>query len=488
MSLTGMRKRFEAHMKVIMWAFAFIFLISVFFFYGAYMSGPRTQGGTRAPYVLATAGGEKITRDELQARLDQLQRGESAPTLATTEWTRYGTLQNIIMEKLLRQDARNRGLRVSGDEIDRQIGAMVQQTLERETRGRTPSRQREAELEGLYRAQWDTIEQQILIAKLVQAIVGKVSVAPKEAQDAFEQVKARHILVSFSPTLKRKRTEEEALRRAQELHARVLKGEDFAAVARKESDDVGSAQKGGDLGWFGRGMMAPEFEKAAFALKPGQVSAPTRSVYGYHIIRVEGKRLPGDFAKKRKTYEEQLLTQKKKGLWTSYMEGLQKGAGVKILDPEFLGFEAMMDMKGREKEAIGYFNRALRYAPALGDSAHAALLWCLASQYAALHKWGKAAQAYEQATDVATDSLDEIYLSLAQMYISMHKPSRAIEQLRAAVDEAPENAMVSSRVQQFYRQLGREELAKAEQKRMAEALKKSSSATEPQPGGGGQGE
>jgi len=488
MSLTGMRKRFEIHMKAVMWAFAFIFLISVFFFYGAYMSGPRTQGGLRPPYVLAVAGGEKINRDELEGRLGQARHEESGATLATSEWMRYRTLQEIITEKLLVQDAFKRGLRVSGDEIDRQISAMVQKTLESETRGRAPSPRREAELEAMFRAQRDDIERRILMAKLAQAIVGKISHTPKEVQDAVEQIKARHILVSLSPLGKKKRTDEEARRRAQELHARVLKGEDFAAVARKESDDVSSAQKGGDLGWFGRGMMTPEFEKAAFALKPGQISAPTRSVYGYHIIKLEGRRLPGDFAKSRNKYEEQFLEQKKESLSASYVGGLQKGGGVKILDPEFLGFEAMMDLKGREKEAIEYFKKALRYAPALGDSVHASILWCLAAQYARLRNWGKAAQAYEQAIDVATDSLEEIYLSLAQMYINMHKNSEAIQQLGAAADEAPEDASVSNRVQQFYRQLGREDLAKAEQKRMEGALKKGSSASEPQPGGGGRGE
>ncbi len=66
-------------------------------------------------------------------------------------------------------------------------------------------------------------------------------------------------------------------------------GKDFAALARQFSKDFGSAQRGGDLGWFGKNRMVPEFEKAAFAAKPGQIVGPIRSPYGLHIIKVHNR-------------------------------------------------------------------------------------------------------------------------------------------------------------------------------------------------------
>lgn len=71
------------------------------------------------------------------------------------------------------------------------------------------------------------------------------------------------------------------------LYDRLIKGEDFASLAESYSDDPGSAQNGGSLGEFGRGQMVPEFEKAAFALKPGEISKPVRSDFGWHIIRCD---------------------------------------------------------------------------------------------------------------------------------------------------------------------------------------------------------
>jgi len=88
-----------------------------------------------------------------------------------------------------------------------------------------------------------------------------------------EQVWARHILVADEAS-------------AQTVLALLRSGEDFGAVAQEYSTDTGSAAAGGDLGWFGRGQMVPEFETAAFSLAAGEISEPILSQYGYHIIQV----------------------------------------------------------------------------------------------------------------------------------------------------------------------------------------------------------
>jgi peptidyl-prolyl cis-trans isomerase C len=91
-----------------------------------------------------------------------------------------------------------------------------------------------------------------------------------------EEVHARHILVE---------TEDEAKAVAEELK----KGADFAELAKKKSKDPGAAD-GGDLGFFTKDQMVPEFSQAAFALEPGKISDPVKSQFGWHIIKVEEKR------------------------------------------------------------------------------------------------------------------------------------------------------------------------------------------------------
>ena len=78
----------------------------------------------------------------------------------------------------------------------------------------------------------------------------------------------------------------EALAFAQTLHQRILDGEDFADLALRFSNDPGSGTQGGDLGWAGRGRYVPEFDEVAFSLEVGEMSAPVKSTFGYHIIEV----------------------------------------------------------------------------------------------------------------------------------------------------------------------------------------------------------
>ena len=102
-----------------------------------------------------------------------------------------------------------------------------------------------------------------------------------------EQVHARHILIKTQA--QDEASDKKALARIKELQAQLVT-QDFAKLAQQFSEDEGSKAKGGDLGFFGRGAMVPEFEKVAFELAPHQISEPVRSNFGYHLIQVLEKK------------------------------------------------------------------------------------------------------------------------------------------------------------------------------------------------------
>ncbi|MFU8855704.1 MAG: SurA N-terminal domain-containing protein [Deferrisomatales bacterium] len=106
-----------------------------------------------------------------------------------------------------------------------------------------------------------------------------------------EAVRARHLLLQVGPEVSQA---EEALilERAESLRQEILGGASFAELAQRVSEDPGTKDQGGDLGYFERGQMVPQFEAAAFSLSPGELSEPVRTAFGYHLILVEDRREP----------------------------------------------------------------------------------------------------------------------------------------------------------------------------------------------------
>jgi peptidyl-prolyl cis-trans isomerase C len=134
---------------------------------------------------------------------------------------------------------------------------------------------------------------------LQREIEGKVKITDDEIEtyykghkDEFtnpESVKARHILLKV-PEGADEKAWKEAETKSNDIKKKLENGEDFAELAKKYSDDPGSKDRGGDLGFFTKGRMVPEFESAAFSLKPGELSAPVKTNFGYHIIEVQEKK------------------------------------------------------------------------------------------------------------------------------------------------------------------------------------------------------
>jgi len=101
-----------------------------------------------------------------------------------------------------------------------------------------------------------------------------------------QQTEVRHILIKPTEVL----DEEAAMALASSLRQRALDGEDFSELAKEYSDDIGSAQEGGELGWTSPGQMVPEFEAAMATTEVGEISEPVKSQFGWHILEVTGRR------------------------------------------------------------------------------------------------------------------------------------------------------------------------------------------------------
>jgi len=156
-------------------------------------------------------------------------------------------------------------------------------------------------------------------AASTDAAMKKVYEEAVQKAGAEPEVRARHILVP---------TEEEA----KAVLAEIKKGTDFAELAKQKSKDPGAAAEGGDLGYFGKTQMVPEFAEVAFKLNKGEVSDPVKTQFGWHIIKVEERRtrpLP-TFDQVKDTIISQLSAEKAK----QTLKELHDAAKVEIVDPE----------------------------------------------------------------------------------------------------------------------------------------------------------
>ena len=320
---------------------------------------------------VATVDGVKIGLRDYQERVkfDWFQAGQ----VTDAQGTSLQTLDTLVDEQLLREQATQRGITVSEDEIDETIEKSfgylrVQPTpIPSPTPDplATPSSEPTAtsapsptpvSLEAYetakeaYLARLDgaagmseagfrkIVELDLLRQKLYDDVA-------KAVPTTGEQVHARHILVAIrtpeptpeptpvggptpdpnaspTPAPLEPRDEAQALARIIEVQQRLGAGEDFAALAEQYSDDPGSRTQGGDLGWFARDQgLVKEFEDAAFSLEPGQLSDPVRTQFGYHLILLDEK----DPARELDAYT---IQQKKYEAYTTWLTDLRNAAKV----------------------------------------------------------------------------------------------------------------------------------------------------------------
>ena len=286
--------------------------------------------------IIAKVNEKIITRSELEERvfvkMMSLQKANVQP-LPPREKVMYDELERMIEERLLIDAGQKLGLKVGEENITKAINEI-----------KTNNGLGDGDLERMLQAESKTMEEykgnihdQIMISRVVSFEVRKrVTVSKEEIEGYYtqhlkdywvsEKLQLRHILFLMDDKLPEgdKRIKRE---RAQLALKRIRSGADFIAIAKEFSEDI-SASTGGDLGELERGKMVPEFEKAAFLLKEGEVSGLVETPYGLHIIKVDkiipGETLPLD--RVEGAIRNRFMDEKMKVEYREYLSQLKKNA------------------------------------------------------------------------------------------------------------------------------------------------------------------
>jgi foldase protein PrsA len=266
-----------------------------------------SSGGT-----VVTVNGDAITKADLDAKLEAGPQGKQI-------------LNQLVQSKLVDQYARDNKVDATDAEI---------QKKEDDIKAKMQPGQFESVLkqQGLTEADVKTILRQTVV--ISKAVDKDIHVSDADIKAYFDknhatldkpaQVRARHILVADLPT-------------AEKIETQLKSGAKFEDLASKYSTDPSTKDKGGELGFFGKGAMVKPFEDAAFNGAVGSISAPVKSPFGYHIIQVEEKKpaVTATLASAHDQIKDLLTQQGEQQQIPVFLQGLRAKANIQVADSRF---------------------------------------------------------------------------------------------------------------------------------------------------------
>jgi len=281
--------------------------------------------------LVAEVNGKPITADLFDEKYSRFMLRFHVPKAkspTSVNELKLGFLNKLIETELLLQEAAVRGLTVTEEELDREIG-LLKEDYPKDTLNEA------LEKIGLRLEEWKKDrEEKLLIDKLIQREIDSViHVSDDEVQDYYKankeqfqlplMVRARQIVVA---------TEEEA----NALRTRLVRGEDFTELARMYSLSP-DAKSGGDLGTFAKGQMPEEFDEIVFRYRVGTISKVVKSPYGYHIFKVEDRIRPRlqTLDEVREQIAEKIFQGRQETFFKEWLDSLKKQAKI-IIYPENL--------------------------------------------------------------------------------------------------------------------------------------------------------
>lgn len=265
----------------------------------------------QASDVLVTVNDTKITRGEI---IERLWRNHAA-----------ATVDALVKEELVRQAFKDEKIKADEKEIEKRLKALKDRFKDEAAFKESLERNRTTE-----QAIRGQIREQVMREDLVIK-VKNIEVSSKEVKEFFdknedklatqESVRLRHILVGTQ-------------QKADDLHLALTAGADFGVLARQASLDKATKERGGDMGYVTKGLLAPDIETVAWSLKKGEISKVLKTNLGFHILYVEDRRAakPAEFKEIRDDLKAAMLADKVTNAWPKYLDELTQAA--KITTPQ----------------------------------------------------------------------------------------------------------------------------------------------------------
>lgn len=505
MSIYRMRTEFGKHLKIILGLVAAVFIVGAVWQFGAAPPGVRGRDEERKKPI-ATVNGMEISQAEFDAAWVSASRNAAQSGMRSTLQManlRAQIFAQLVQSRLTMAAAKSLGVNISDADVEREVDKLVVEYLRnnrrlvlgtltdaQEKKDPREDQQYKSELarSGMSIAQQEQIARSLApegtvrsalaaeaVEKAIKARFGKVT--DKDVTDSYNVYRVRQIVL-LSGSL----PEEQLAERAKKIHEKAKAGEDFAKLARENSEGPFKEQ-GGEMEYSfdSQWLFPPEVRKSLESLKPGQISDVIETDRGVFVVKLEGvtAKLPEKFdAEVKKERREQIQQTRQMMAQMEFQQEIRKKADVKVHDDEMAGYWNLMtaqeagfgqpDYKKHTALAMKAFERKIKTDPG-NDWATAKL----AEIYKQEGKNKEATRLLYQLLDSPTSTAQgaDLRIMLGDLLAAGGKPEdkdAAIEQYKKASDAAINDRMIHEQLVAKYQEMGRSDLVEYEKQWMSD--------------------
>jgi peptidyl-prolyl cis-trans isomerase C len=286
--------------------------------------------------VAVFEGGE-VTLGEVQQFAQQSGLGELSPESPQYEALIAQIMPQLVEIEIAKAYAEEQGITVSEQDVNQEVETLkdqVAQQAQGQDIGREEAFDQALQQAGITEEQLrQQIREQLPIQKVQERVAGGAGPSQEEVEQFYEQNKAAQFTTPETRCTRHILFNKDQKEKAEEVKKQLENGGDFAALAKKYSQDPGSAEQGGDLGCIGRGETVPNFEEAVFNAEQGEIVGPVETEFGYHVIEVTDiqEEATQPLSEVEAQIRDQLTTEAQSEEFTAWLQKQKEQRNVKYL-------------------------------------------------------------------------------------------------------------------------------------------------------------
>jgi peptidyl-prolyl cis-trans isomerase C len=307
-------------------------------FVGCKPAEPEANTDSQAKKIATFEGGD-VTQGELEDFAKQ-----SGITIPSKDDPQFKVAIQQIMPQLVgieiaKAYAKEHNITVSDEEVDKEIAKIKEQVGDQARSSGQDMSNEEAYKQALKQNNItedqlrDDIRENLPVQKVQQKVAGDAEPSDQEIQKYYEKNKAAQFTTPEQVCVRHILFNKDQKQKAEDVKKQLENGGDFAKLAKEDSQDPGSAAKGGDLGCLGKGETVPDFEEAAFGAKQGEIVGPVKTQFGYHILEVTDAKPKQirPLSEVESQIRSQLSTEKQSEAFSKWLEDQKKQRNVEYL-------------------------------------------------------------------------------------------------------------------------------------------------------------